>query len=114
MFKDVFNLSSILGIAGLIAIFGGAAGYFKAARGKSIIEYQTIENDALRRTLADHEKTIARLNEAGNQKDQTISKLEQHNSYLQKLGQGSPQLKKLTQAIENNTRLIEVLIKGKK
>lgn len=99
-------------IFGLIALAGGGAGYFKASRGDSIIKYQAIENDGLRRKIADLEKEKSdleaekkALDTACTTKDDTITELQKHNKYLQKLGQGSPQLKKLTVAIENQTKV---------
>jgi len=103
-------LATVFGAVGLL---GGAAGYFKASRGDSIIKYQTIENDGLRRKIADVEKerdeAVADKKTAETAcatKDETIAKQEEHIKYLQKLGQGSPQLKKLTTAIENQTKVI--------
>jgi len=102
------NIGSTVSYIGIIitiiAAFGGAAGYFKAARGDTIIKLQGTEIDSLRRTNADLEKTVATVTESCNAKDQTIAELRKHNSYLQKLGQGSPQLKKLTSAIEAQTK----------
>lgn len=111
-------LATVLGIVGLL---GGAAGYFKASRGDSIIKYQTIENDGLRRKIADLEKEKAELeaNQKATEtacltKDETIKKQEEHIKYLQKLGQGSPQLKKLTTAIENQTKAFTEWMKKEK
>jgi len=117
---DFFNnglglLATILGIVGLA---GGAAGYFKASRGDSIIKYQAIEIDGLRRKAGDDEKEKVTLQAkvdtaeaACIAKDETIAELKRNNSYLQKLGQGSPQLKKLTTAVENQTKLISKILK---
>lgn len=111
-------LATILGIVGLA---GGAAGYFKASRGDSIIKYQAIEIDALRRKVGDQEKDIVTKDAAIKtveatcaSKDDTITELKRNNSYLQKLGQGSPQLKKLTAAIESQTKVFTEYMKGKK
>lgn len=112
-------LATIFGVVGLA---GGAAGYFKASRGDSIIKYQTIEIDGLRRTKTDLEKEVVTKEAAIKTieascvaKDETITELKRNNSYLQKLGQGSPQLKKLTTAVENQTKLItQILKKGDK
>lgn len=108
-------LATILGVVGLA---GGAAGYFKASRGDSIIKYQAIEIDGLRRTKTDLEKEVVAKDAAIKTseascvaKDDTITELKKQNSYLQKLGQGSPQLKKLTTAVENQTKLISQFIK---
>ena len=99
-------------IFGFIALFGGAAGYFKASRGDSIIKYQTIEIDNLRTKIADYEKEVAKLTTENAAKDTAITQLKEHVGYLQKLGQGSPQLKKLTVAIANQTKLINQLIEN--
>jgi hypothetical protein len=98
-------------IFGFIALAGGAAGYFKAARGDSIIKYQATEIDLRNQRIADNETALAKVTESCNAKDETIAELRKHNAYLQKLGQGSPQLKKLTSAIENQTKLMNEFIK---
>lgn len=98
-------------IFGVVGLLGGAAGYFKASRGDSIIKYQTIEINNLRTKVQDQEKELTKCNEAVVAKDTTIAELQKHNSYLQKLGQGSPQLKKLTAAVENQTKLISQFLK---
>jgi hypothetical protein len=107
-------------VFGVLALIGGGAGYFKASRGDSIIKYQALENDALRRRVGDLEKEIVtkdasiKTSEAAClAKDETITELKRNNSYLQKLGQGSPQLKKLTTAVENQTKLINKLLADK-
>lgn len=100
------NFGVFATIFGLIALLGGAAGYFKSSRGDSIIKYQTIEINNLRTKVADQDKEIARLTQASASKDVTIEEQKKHITYLQKLAQGSPQLKKLTTAIENQTKLI--------
>lgn len=108
-------LATILGIVGLA---GGAAGYFKASRGDSIIKYQAIEIEGLRRTKADLEKdavtkdaAIKTAEAACVAKDETIAEQGKQIKFLQKMGQGSPQLKKLTIAVENQTKLISEMIK---
>lgn len=116
-----FGLLAI--ILGVIGLAGGAAGYFKASRGDSIIKYQAIEIDGLRRKVGDQEKEIVTKDASVKTaeasciaKDDTIAELKKQNSYLQRLGQGSPQLKKLTAAIENQTKVFtEYMLKeGKK
>lgn len=97
-------------IFGIIALAGGAAGYFKASRGDSIIKYQATEIGLRDAKVASLEKDLAKLTESCNSKDATIKQLEEHNKYLQKLGQGSPQLKRLTTAVENQTKLISEFI----
>lgn len=108
-------LATILGVVGLA---GGAAGYFKASRGDSIIKYQAIEIEGLRRTKADLEKdavtkdaAIKTAEAACVAKDETIAEQGKQIKFLQKMGQGSPQLKKLTIAVENQTKLISEMIK---
>lgn len=117
-FLSNVNFGLFATIFGLIALAGGAAGYFKASRGDSIIKYQALENDALRRRIGDLEKEKTELDAekkaldtACATKDDTIKELQNHNKYLQKLGQGSPQLKKLTLATENNTKTVGELAK---
>lgn len=112
------GLSLFTTIAAVVGILGGAAGYFKASRGDSIIKYQTIEIDGLRRKVGDLEKEKIEL-EADKKtieasciaKDETIAKQTDQIKFLQKMGQGSPQLKKLTTATENNTKTIDSLAK---
>lgn len=101
-------LATILGIVGLA---GGAAGYFKASRGDSIIKYQAIEIEGLRRKVGDYEKDLVTKDAevktaqaACIAKDETILEQGKQIKFLQKMGQGSPQLKKLTTAIENQTK----------
>jgi hypothetical protein len=89
---DVLSLSAT--IFGIIALAGGAAGYFKSSRGDSIIKYQATELGLRDGKIANLEKDLAAANQAGVAKDQTIEELKKHNEYLQKLGQGSPQLRK--------------------
>lgn len=108
-------LATVLGAVGLL---GGAAGYFKASRGESIIKYQAVEIDALRRKIGDLEKEKIELESDAKaleatcaNKDETITELQKNIKYLQKLGQGSPQLKRLTTAVENQTKLISEYFK---
>lgn len=108
-------LATIFGIVGLA---GGAAGYFKSSRGDSIIKYQAIEIEGLRRTKADLEKEVVTKDAAVKTaeaaciaKDEAIVEQGKQIKFLQKMGQGSPQLKKLTIAIENQTKLISEMIR---
>lgn len=119
---EIFNngLGLLAAIIGLVGVAGGLAGYFKASRGDSIIKYQAIEIDGLRRKVGDQEKelvekdaTIKTSEAACVAKDETITELKRNNAYLQKLGQGSPQLKKLTVAIENQTKAFTLYMKQK-
>lgn len=107
---DALSLSAT--IFGLVALAGGAAGYFKASRGDAIIKYQATEIDLRDGTIVNLKSDLAAANTASSTKDQTIEELRRHNEYLQKLGQGSPQLKKLTQAIESQTKLLNEFLKG--
>lgn len=112
-------ITVLASVFGFIALAGGAAGYFKASRGDSIIKYQTTELELRNEKIAGYEKDFAALKSTCDTKDGTIAELQKHNEYLQKLGQGSPELKRLadtqerlTKAIENQTILItEVLNK---
>jgi len=108
-------LATVFGVVGLA---GGAAGYFKASRGDSIIKYQAIEIEALRRKISDQdiEKTELESDKKAIEakcatKDETIKKQEEHIKYLQKLGQGSPELKKMNANLANNTKTVESLAK---
>lgn len=94
---DVISISAT--IFGFIAIAGGAAGYFKASRGDSIIKYQATEIALRDAKVAGLEKELAALTSTCSTKDDTIAKLEEHNKYLQKLGQGSPMLKKIDEKL---------------
>jgi hypothetical protein len=127
-FLSNVNFGLFSTIFGLIALAGGAAGYFKASRGDSIIKYQAIENEGLRRRIGDVEKEKTELESdkkaleiACETKDDTIVELQKHNKYLQKLGQGSPQLKKLASvqeklvvSIDNQTKAITALLQERK
>lgn len=109
------NILSILAsVFGFIALAGGAAGYFKASRGDSIIKYQEKEIELRNEKIAQYEKDIVTYKSESATKDGTIEELKKHNEYLQKMGQGSPQLAKLTKAIENQTILINEFIKKEK
>lgn len=101
-------------VFGLVALAGGAAGYFKASRGDTIIKYQATEIDLRDKKITSLEKDLAATTEACATKDETIKKQDEHNKYLQKLVQQSPQLKKLTTAIENQTKVFTEFMKGRK
>lgn len=101
---DVLSLSAT--IFGFVALAGGAAGYFKASRGDSIIKYQATEIALRDAKVAGLEKDVAKLTESCAQKDTTISKLEEHNKQLQKMAQGSPLLSKIDKKLDK-------LLKGK-
>lgn len=95
---DVLSLSAT--IFGIVALAGGAAGYFKASRGDSIIKYQATEIDLRDGKIATLEKDLAALRQACDAKDQTIEKLENHAKELKQLAQGSPMLKKIDGKID--------------
>lgn len=104
-------------IFGVIGLSGGAAGYFKASRGDSIIKYQATEIALRDGKITNLEKDLAKLTEQCAAKDQTITEQKKHITYLQKLGQGSPQLKKLAAvqeklviSIDNQTKAITVML----
>lgn len=116
---DALSISAT--IFGVVAIAGGAAGYFKASRGDSIIRYQATEIGLRDGKIANFEKDMATVTQSCLAKDETIAEFRKHNQYLQKLGQGSPQLKKLTTVIEklvisndNQTKAVTELIKGRR
>ena len=98
-------------IFGVVSLAGGAAGYFKASRGDSIIKYQATEIGLRDAKVANLEKDLAKVTESCVSKDATIKQLEEHNKYLQKLGQGSPELKKMNATLTNNTRTVDSLVK---
>lgn len=124
MNEFVASIGPVLSVLAFVSIVGGAAGYFKASRGESIIKYQAIELGLRAEKITNLEKDIVTKDAAIKtseatcaSKDETIAELKRNNSYLQKLGQGSPQLKKLTIAIENQTKLVTEYMKresGKK
>lgn len=115
---DVLSISAT--IFGVVAIAGGAAGYFKASRGDSIIKYQATEITLRDGTITNLKTDLAAATQSSDAKDETINELRKHNAYLQKLGQGSPELKKLAgvqekliQSIDNQTKAITALLKGR-
>lgn len=112
---DVLSLSAT--IFGIVALAGGAAGYFKASRGDSIIKYQATEIDLRDGKITNLEKDLAAAQQQCIAKDETIKKQDDHIRNLQKMAQGSPQLKKLTavqekliQSIDNQTVAITALL----
>lgn len=91
-------------IFGIVALAGGAAGYFKASRGDSIIKYQATEIALRDAKVAGLEKDLAAITQSCNAKDETITELKKHNAYLQKLPQGGAQLKKLADIVERQDK----------
>ncbi len=106
---DILQLSAI--IFGFVALAGGAAGYFKASRGDSIIKYQATEIALRDAKVAGLEKDLAAVTESCLAKDETIIELKKHNAYLQKLPQGGAQLKKLADIVERQDRNAAALFK---
>lgn len=98
-------------ILGLIGIAGGAAGYFKASRGDSIIKYQATEISLRDGSITNLKTDLATVTESCAAKDQTIVELKKHNAYLQKLPQGGAQLKKLAEVVERQASTMEKLAK---
>lgn len=112
------GLGLLAAIITLLGVVAGLTGYFKASRGDSIIKYQALENDALRRRVGDLEKEavtkdakIKTVEAACAAKDETITELKRNNEYLQTLGQGSPELKKMNTTLSNNTKTVNSLVK---
>lgn len=98
-------------IFGIVALAGGAAGYFKASRGDSIIKYQATEIGLRDDKITNLEKDLAAVTQSCAAKDETIAELKKHNAYLQKLPQGGAQLKRLTSVVEKQAKSIEELLK---
>jgi glucosamine 6-phosphate synthetase-like amidotransferase/phosphosugar isomerase protein len=90
---DVLSLSAT--IFGFVALAGGAAGYFKASRGDSIIKYQATEIALRDAKVANLEKDLAKTTESCSLKDKQIEQLTAEKTQLQKMAQGSPMLKKI-------------------
>ena len=107
MFDQVITVFSFVAIAvGLLASFAGGIGFFKAKRGDSIIKYQDKEIEIKNTKILEQEKDL--IAAAAREKALTESKekLEGDIEFLKSLKQGSPQLKLLTEAVNNNTTLI--------
>lgn len=102
---DVLSISAT--VFGFVALAGGAAGYFKASRGDSIIKYQATEIALRDGKIANLEKDLATTITQCSTKDETIAELKKHNAYLQKLPQGGAHLKKLTEVIERQGKAAE-------
>lgn len=95
---DIFT---VIGVAlGFIGLTGGGAGYFKSQRGESIIRLQATEIDTLNGKTSRLEKDLAAVTA---ERDRYC----EENSTLKELAQGSPQLIKLTAAIEKNTNILQ-------
>lgn len=87
-------------IFGIVALAGGAAGYFKASRGDSIIKYQATEIALRDAKITGLEKDMAALTQSCSAKDDTITELKKHNTYLQRMVQGAPRLKKIEEKLD--------------
>lgn len=95
------DILAIIGfIVGIIGFAGGGAGYFKSQRGESIIRLQATEIDTLNGKTARLEKEAAAITA---ERDRYA----EENITLKELAQGSPQLIKLTSAIEKNTSVLQ-------
>lgn len=106
-------LSIFATVLGIVGLSGGAVGYFAKGRGDSIIKYQAIEiqnRDGTISTIKDENTTLKAELLA---KEEALKQLKEHNNYLQKLAQGSPQLAKLTKAIENQTKMLSGVLSKK-
>ena len=106
-------LSVFAVILGVVGLAGGAVGYFAKGRGDSIIAYQSNEIQLRDGTIARQKEELTEIVTKCAAKDEAIKQLQEHNAYLQKLAQGSPQLKKLTSAIDNQTKTIAKAIGSK-
>lgn len=94
-------ISILLSAFGIIGVAGGAAGYFKASLGNSVIKGQAELINTRDLKLADQDKMIVAL-----QSENKV--LVEQNQTLKALAQGAPQLKKLTTSIE---KLIKAIAK---
>lgn len=101
---DVLSLSAT--VFGIVALAGGAAGYFKASRGDSIIKYQATEIDLRDGKIGNLEKDLASIRQQLDAKNEIAKRQDDHIKNLQRMAQGAPQLKRLTTAIENQTVII--------
>lgn len=103
----------IIAIAiGLIASTGGAAGFFKASKGDSIIAYQTTElglrDDTIKRL--ESEKAALLVEQAAAKAQAERLKIEADR--LAALAQGNPQLDALTKAITTQGESLTALTKA--
>jgi len=107
VFDQAITVFSFVAIAiGLLASFAGGIGFFKAKRGDSIIKYQDKEIENYRIKIGELEKDAV-ANAAQKQAlEDANQKLQENVDFLKDLKQGSPQLRTLTEAINNQTKLI--------
>ena len=101
---NVLSLSAT--VFGIVALVGGAAGYFKASRGDSIIKYQATEINLRDGKISNLEKDLASIRQQLDAKDEIAKMQDDHIKNLRRMAQGSPQLERLTTAIENQTAII--------
>ncbi len=100
------EILTIIGFAvGIIGLAGGGAGYFKSQRGESIIRLQATEIDTLTgiKSRLETEKAAVVAER---------DRYAEENVTLKELAQGSPQLIKLTAAIEKNSTILQKWITG--
>lgn len=90
----------------IVGALGGSIGYFAKARGDSIIKYQAIE-------ITNRDQTIARIEKDNAALLSENNLLHEQNKKLSDLAQGSPQLKKLTDAIATLTRTVDTTVSKK-
>lgn len=112
--EQYLNLPTITTVLGLIALLGGAAGYYKASRGETIIKLQEKESAIKDQTIARLEKEKIALQAEKDAAVQANTKMQEHVNFLQNIAQGSPELKLLKKAIENNTNVIKAFFRQEK
>ena len=103
---DWLTLPTITTILGIVALLGGAAGYYKSARGDSIIKYHEKEGALKDSTIARLEKEAVASKAREDALIAANDKLQENVNFLQGLAQGSPELKSLTAAVKNQTSVI--------
>lgn len=105
--EQYFNLPTIIAVLGLISLFGGAAGYYKASRGDSIIKYQEKESALKDQTIMRQDKELVAIKAELSAEKNANAKIQEHVNFLQGIAQGSPELKLLRISIDNSNSLIE-------
>lgn len=91
---------------GLLGFAGGAVGYFAKGRGDAVIDYQAKQLELYK---DDNSRLEKALTSATTERDSLL----RERQTLKELAQGSPQLEKLTRAIDNQTRILSKAFKGK-
>lgn len=84
----------------VVALAGGAVGYYGKARGDSIIKYQANEISLRDGTIARLEKDNAAIQARSDTLGGELKHFKERNQELIELAQGAPQLKNLTAAVE--------------